>query len=233
MHQLQCDVIGDAVADHDRHAHLTAEGLQIQGLLPFRADVFGAHHGGLHKEQIRTGLSDGRTEAQGCGRCGADGCNSSLFFDLGNAAPDQVLTHWLAVELLHQGHKLFFAHRGDAIKGRVGVLVSALNPFQVQYPHGSLLSQLNAHAHIDNAVHGAGDDRDFAADPTDGPAAIGYGRINGPSTGHQGDLINAVGPTNRAGAPQLNVHRQLIAYRRRKLTISLPFSRCSGLSPYQ
>ena len=43
---------------------------------------------------------------------------------------------------------------------------------------------------------------------TQGPAAVGHCRINGAATGHQGDLIDAVGTADGAGSTELDFHRR-------------------------
>ena len=99
--------------------------------------MLGADHRGLHKEKISACLRDRLAEPDGRHRRGAHGGNAPLGLDFANAKPDKVLTHRLAVELLHQRHKLLFAHRSDAIENRIGVLVAALHPLQVQHAQGT------------------------------------------------------------------------------------------------
>ena len=115
----------------------------------------------------------------------------------------------MAVELLHQGHELVFANGGNAIQHGVGIVITALDPFDIQYSEGSELGELDAHRHVDNAIHGAGNNRDLPGYPAQGPAAVGNRRIHRATTGNQGNFIDAVGATNSAGATELNVHLKL------------------------
>ena len=120
--------------------------------------------------------------------------------------PPWALTSWmrlrindflnrLAVDLLHQRHELVLAHSGDAVKNGVRIFVTGLYAFEVDHAESAQLRQLHGHANVHNAIHGAGDDRNLAVDSPEAPAGVGHFRINGPAAGHQGDFVDAVGPT--------------------------------------
>ena len=219
-HQLQGHLVGDAVADHHRHAEIAAEGLEIEAGLSLGADVLGAHHRGLHEEDLGTGLGDRLTKLHGRHRGGTHRRDAAAGLDLGNPLADEILPDRLAVELLHQRHELLLAHRRDPVQDRVGVVVAALHPLKVQHPQGSLAGEFHAHPHIHHAIHGAGDDRDLPLDAPQGPAAVGDGGIDGAPPRHQGDLIDAVGTTHGSGSAQLDGHRQ-VERNRHKLSTGL------------
>ena len=171
--------------------------------------MLGADHRGLHKKEIGTGFGDGFAEFEGGHGRGAHGGNATALLDFSDPQADQVFAHRLAVELLHQRHELLFADRGDAVEHRVGVVVAALHPLKVEHPEGAQLGELTAHPHIHHAIHGAGNDRDLPGDSAQGPAAVRDRRVHGATPWHQGNLIDAIGTTHRAGATELNVHLKL------------------------
>ncbi len=108
-HELQGDLVGDAVTDHHRHAHVTAERFEIQGLLTFGAGVVGGHHRGLHEKQIGAGFGDGFAKAQGRHGGAAHCGDAALGFDVLDPFADQAFLHRLAVDLLHQRYELVLA----------------------------------------------------------------------------------------------------------------------------
>ena len=71
----------------------------------------------------------------------------------------------------------------------------------------------------------------FPLDAAKGPAGIGHLGVNRSPARNQGDFVNSVGPANGARTPQLNVHREPLANKRRKLTIRLPLLRLSDHLP--
>ena len=105
--------------------------------------------------------------------------------------------------------ELVLADRGDPIQGRIGIVVAALHALQIQHPQGAKPGEFGTHAHIHHAIHGAGNDRDLPGDAAQAPAAVGDRRVDGATSGHQRNLIDAIGATHRAGASELNVHQKL------------------------
>ena len=198
LHQLQGHLVGDAIAEDHRHAEFAAKPAQVEGFATFGTDVFGGNHRGLHKEEVGAGLSHGLAKAQGGHRRGTHGGDAPLGLDFLDPLADQFLLHRLAVEVLHQGHKGLLAHGRNPIQGRVGVGVAGLQALNVEYPQGAEPRELHGHGHINHAIHGTGDDRNFPLDAPQTPAAVSDLGVHRAAPGHQGDLIDAVGAANGA-----------------------------------
>ncbi len=106
-----------------------------------------------------------------------------------------------------------------------------MNPLEIDHPQRSELGELDRHAHINHAIHGAGDDGNFPLNAAQAPTGIGHVGIHSPPARDQGDFVNSVGPANGARTPQLNVHREPLVNKGRKLTIRLPLLRLSDHLP--
>ena len=120
---------------------------------------------------------------------------------------DQLFLNRLAVELLHERDEGVLADSSDAIQNRVWILVTGLDSFKIEDADGSVFGEVDSHVDVDNTIHRTGDDRNGAFNASDAPAGVCDFRVNSPPSGHQGDFIDSVGPSNDFGASELNVHR--------------------------
>ena len=120
---------------------------------------------------------------------------------------DQTLLDRLAVDLLHERDEFVLADGCDSVQNGVGILITGLNPFEIENTECSQFRESNGHVDIHNAIHGTGNDRNFTLNSPEGPPGVGDIRIDGAASWNKSDFIDSVGPPNGFGASELNIHR--------------------------
>ena len=113
----------------------------------------------------------------------------------------------LAVDLLHQRDELVLADCCNAIQHFIGVDVAGLDSLEIENAQSPKLKEAYRHLHVDNTIHGTGDDWNVSLDATKTPASVRHLGVHSATTGNQSDFVDSVGPANGLGASELNVHR--------------------------
>ena len=128
--------------------------------------MFDCRNGRLHHEQVRPGFLGDASEPLRLLRNGTDGGQHPPGLQLADTLGDQLLLDRFGVELLDQRGDVLLADFDDLIQDFGGIGVAGLYAFQIDHSHAAQFAHFDAKGDVGDAVHGAGDDRNFKFDAT-------------------------------------------------------------------
>jgi hypothetical protein len=123
--------------------------------------------------------------------------------DGGDALPDEMLADRSLVELLQQTVDMLPGCLGNLAKDAGGIGITSLQAVQIEDGDAAKPAHLDREADIDDAVHRRGKDRHGQSQVAEGDAGVDLVRVDGDASGHQGDLVETVGPTSLLEAAEL------------------------------
>ena len=115
-----------------------------------------------------------------------------------NSAADQLLLDRLGINFLDQRSDLILIGLHDQVQHFGWIFVTGLHAFKVDDAKAAETVHLDAKAHIGDAVHGTGNDRNFESNVAAIfswylKACIHFGRIDGDLSRHERDFVEPVG----------------------------------------
>jgi hypothetical protein len=146
-----------------------------------------------------------------------DGDDAAALAQFLHALGDQLFLDRREVKLLDQLGDGVLVGLGDLGEDVLGIFVAGLHAFEVDHAEAAELGHLDAEAHVGDAVHRAGDDRDLelerfpAAGARDFERGVDLVRVDGDFTGHQRDFIETVGDPGLAITSDPHSHTGRIA----------------------
>ncbi len=177
--------------------HLPAEFFELERFI-FRGNVADGGDGALDDENIRAGFLRDRSEFRRPLRNGTDRRGRAAVFDLPDARRDQIFLHRFLVNFLEQPGDLRFVGFDNFLENFLRVFVARLDAFEIQNGQAAELAHLDGEAHIDHAIHRAGQDRDleierFRVSPRQTPGDVDFVRIDRDPARDQRDFVEPVG----------------------------------------
>ena len=103
----------------------------------------------------------------------------------------------LGVHLLHPGGGLLVVELADLVEQGGRVLVAGPEPLEVEDAQPAEAAQLDGRVRADHAVHGRRQQRQVEAVGVDLPGDVDVLGVAGPAAGHDGDVVEPVGPAPR------------------------------------
>ena len=167
--------------------------------------------GALHDENIRAGFLRDPAELLSLLRDRADGRDRAAVFDLLHARRDQIFLDRFLVNLLEERGDFRFIRFNDLLQNFLWMFVARLHPFQVEDREPAELAHRDGELHVDDAVHGAGQDRDLQLDrvgipPRDPKRRVDFVRIDRHAAGDESDLIEPISHARFAIAANPHSH---------------------------
>ncbi len=208
-HQVQGGGVGAGAADDDGHVELVDEALEVERL-GRRGDVLGGDGGAADDEQVHTGLDDGapvllRALWGELARHG-DAAGADLLEPLGDELGDDRL----GVDLLHAPGDVAPVELRDLLEERLGVLVAGPQTLEVEDADAAELAQADRGGRAHHRVHRCGEHRGVDVVRVDLPADRDVLRVACAPGGHDGDVVEGVGPPPPLAPADLD----LVAHRR-------------------
>ena len=205
-------VAGHAAHDH-RHLALADELPEVERLDP-GAHVLGRDHGALDDEHVEACFERDLVVVLHALRRERRGGEHAAVLDLLDAPGDQLGLDGLLVDLLHRARGRVVGQRGDAVELLVGVLVAGLDALEVEHGETAELAHGDGEAGVDHAVHGGGEARELERVLAELPGDVHVLGVAGPPAGHDGDVVEAVGPAALLAAADLYFHAVLLTGKR-------------------
>src|SRR5215510_13276810 len=115
----------------------------------------------LHDENICASFLRNPAKFRGALRNRTDRGYNSGIFNLTNTRSNEILLNRFLVDALEQRRNLGLARFDDFLQNFLRVLVASLHSFKVQNGEPAELIHCDREAHVDNAIHGAGEDRNL------------------------------------------------------------------------
>jgi hypothetical protein len=203
-HEVEGGLVAGAAPDDDGDVELAHEALEVERLARAR-HVLGGDDRPLDHEQVELGGEDLLGPGGGAlGRDARAGDDAGVL-DLADAGADELGLERLEVDLLHAQRGLLGRELGDLLEQRLGVLVAAPQALEVEHADA-------AERPISMAV--AGLTTPSMADPISGqvevegvdlPRDVDVLRVARAPAGHDGDVVEAVGPPARLPDPDLDL----------------------------
>ena len=125
--------------------------------------------------------------------------------DLADALGDQLGLDGLGVDLLHPSGGLVVVELGDLLEQRLGVLVAGPETLEVEDTDPAEPADLDGGGRADHRVHGRGHQRQLEAEGVDLPGDVDVLGVTGATAGHDGDVVEPVGPPRRLADPDLDL----------------------------
>ena len=115
----------------------------------------------LHNKNIRARFLRDGAEFDRALRNRADGRDRASVFDLADARRDQILLHRFLVNFLQQRGHFRFVGLDNFLQNFLRIFVARLHAFEIQNGKAAELAHRDGETHIDDAIHGAGQDWDL------------------------------------------------------------------------
>ena len=151
----------------------------------------------LHHENIRASFLCNPAKFRGALRNRTDRGYNIGIFNLTNTRGNEVLLDRFLIDALEQRRNLGLTRFDDFLQNFLWVLVACLHSFKVQNGEPAEFIHCDREAHIDDAIHGAREDRNlkferlrFFAGQT--KRDVHFVRIDRYAPGHERDLVEAI-----------------------------------------
>src|SRR5215467_350061 len=154
-------------------------------------------NGALHDENICASVLRDPAKFRGALRNRTDRGYNTRIFNLTNTRGNEIVLDRFLVDALEQRRNLGLARFDDFLQNFLRVLVARLHSLKVQNGEPAESIHCDRETHIDNAIHGAGEDRNlkferlrFFARQT--KCDVHFVRIYRYAPGHERDLVEAI-----------------------------------------
>ena len=175
-----------------------------------RAHVLGRDDGALDDEHVEAGVERDLVVLLHALRRERRGGEHAAVLDLLDALRDEFGLDGLLVDLLHRARRRVVGERRDTVELLVGVLVAGLDALEIEYGEAAELAHGDGEGGIDHAVHRRGQARQWLRVRAEPPGDVDILGVAGAATGHDGDVVESVGPAALLAAADLYFHAVLL-----------------------
>ena len=148
--------------------------------------------GRLDNEHISAGVDGERGEFLGVGWRTGDGANAAAFLDLSNPLTYQIFADRSSGQTLNHSRGLFLAGVDYFHDGCIGVIMPALQAFQVHDHEGATLTGFDGESGVNHRIKGGNGHGVLESQVTYTEADIGKFGIDRDATGNDRDLVKPV-----------------------------------------
>src|SRR2546423_4782108 len=210
LHDLERDIEANGVADNDGNAHLAAKFFQVERFI-FRGNVAHSRNGALDDEYIRASFLRDPAELIGLLRNRTYRSDRAAVFDLLHAGRDKIFLDWFLVNFLEERGDFRFVGFDDFLQNFPRIFVTRLHAFEVENREAAKLAHRDGELHVDDAIHGAGQDRNFQLDrlgvaTRDSEGRIDFARIDRDAPRDERDFVEAISHARFAIAADPHSH---------------------------
>src|SRR5205085_2833730 len=156
LHYLESHIVPNCVSYDHRDTHLTAKFFKIERLV-LRRNVTDGGNRALDDENVRASFLRDSAKFRSALRNGTYRGYNAGVLNLTHTRSNQILLDRFLVNPLQQGSNFRFIRFNNLLQDFLRVLIARLYSFKIQNGQPAELIHCDGEAHIDHAVHGAGE----------------------------------------------------------------------------